>query len=185
MSLSLHTPTTQRKKLMMNMQYLNDVFTVAAPNITINGLDITPDLLHSILTSQSTELEIEEHEPFDSRLHERAKALQQEENDLIEEIARLKRSVPSAAVEGVKKSFRGVEEDEEVLGRVNGKAAERLRGEEKIDGKVGRIERQEAVERAFREGVKGVQGLKWTLPELVAKKERAEEVERYVLKEGS
>lgn len=144
-------------------------------------------MLQSVLNSRSAgteEKEIEEHEPFDSRLHERAKALAQEEADLIEEIARLKRTVPSSLVENAKKGFGGVEDDERVLATVEGRAMERAGNERGIGEGVGRMERQHEMEATWKRAVRGAKGFEYTLPELVAKKERAETVEGYVLKEG-
>lgn len=140
-------------------------------------------MLQNILTSNtnSAPLEIEEHEPFDTRLFERAKTLARQEEELIEEIAMLRRTVPGKVVESRKKGFGEVESDESVI-----KAAE-----EKIEGGEGvvmeglEMERQKNMEKGWEGAVKGVGGLMNTLPEVVARKERAEEAERYVLgKEG-
>tara|TARA_R110002060_G_scaffold15581_20_gene21776 strand:+ start:226 stop:669 length:444 start_codon:yes stop_codon:yes gene_type:complete len=136
------------------------------------------DLLNSILSSKSTNpvLEIEEHEPFNTKLFERAKDLARQEEDLIEEIAALRRKVPTKVAENVKREYKeGLESDEAVLGRLEEQAEKGY-----ADLGVGRLERQEEVERGWDRGVKGLEGLMRTMPETVARKERAEKAEAHV-----
>ncbi|CZT08364.1 uncharacterized protein RCO7_08240 [Rhynchosporium graminicola] len=159
-------------------EYINNVFLTSSDNITINGMNPSPDLLSSILSSSthSPILEIQEHEPFNTKLFERAKDLARQEEDLIEEIAALRRKVPSAVAEKVKREYKeGVEADEEVLGRL-----EEQRESGYVDFGIGVLERQEETERAWERGVKGLEGLMRTLPETVARKERAEKAEAYI-----
>jgi kinetochor protein Mis14/NSL1 len=152
------------------------VFHTTAANITINGLAPGRDALADMLTASSTTRSIEQHEPFDPRLWERAKELARQEEDLVEEIAALRRRMPGVAVEGARSGFKdGVEADERVL-------RERLEAAERDGGLVvGKMERQEEVERAWERGVQGLGRLKRTMPEMVARKEKAERVEQYVL----
>ncbi|PVH88011.1 hypothetical protein DL98DRAFT_509520 [Cadophora sp. DSE1049] len=159
-------------------EYINNVFRTSSENITINGMNPSPDLLTSILSSKSTNpvLEIEEHEPFSTKLFERAKDLARQEEDLIEEIAALRRKVPAKVAENVKREYKeGVEGDEALLGRL-----EEQRDNGYADLEVGRLERQEDVERGWERGVKGLEGLMRTMPETVARKERAEKAEAHV-----
>ncbi|KAG4436998.1 hypothetical protein IFR05_007502 [Cadophora sp. M221] len=159
-------------------EYINNVFRTSSDNITINGMNPSPDLLSSILSTTSTNpiLEIEEHEPFNTKLFERAKDLARQEEDLIEEIATLRRKVPGKVAEKVKREYReGVEADEAVLASL-----EEQREREHADLGVGRLERQEQVEKGWEKGVKGLEGLMRTMPETVARKERAEKAEAYV-----
>ncbi|KAH7369840.1 hypothetical protein BKA65DRAFT_6180 [Rhexocercosporidium sp. MPI-PUGE-AT-0058] len=138
----------------------------------------SPELLSSILSTTSTNpiLEIEEHEPFNTKLFERAKDLARQEEDLIEEIAALRRKVPGAVAENVKREYKeGMEADEAVLARLE---EQMERGH--ADLGVGRLERQEDVERGWERGVKGLESLMRTMPETVARKERAEKAEAYV-----
>ena len=127
---------------------------------------------------------IEQHEPFNPRLWERAKDLARQEEDLIEEIASLRRDVPGVVVENAKRVYKGgMEEDERVLGG-------RLEVVRERDGEgsglgVGGLERGNEVEGAWRRGVQGLEGLKGSLPEMVAKAERARKAEEYVLSKGS
>ncbi|KUJ10686.1 uncharacterized protein LY89DRAFT_540172, partial [Mollisia scopiformis] len=159
--------------------YINNVFNTAAANITINGLDPSPDLLNSILSSKSSLLEIEEHEPFNTKLFEHAKDLARQEEDLIEEIAALRRKMPGVVTDHVKRNYReGTETDEKVLKVVEDKVVGREKGV--ADMGVERLERQDQVEANWGKGVKGLEGLMRTLPETVARKERAERAEEYV-----
>lgn len=144
-----------------------------------------------MLTSSETTRSIEQHEAFNPRLWERAKELARQEEDLIEEIAALRRKMPGVAVAGVRSGFKeGVEADEKALReRLEGAAAATASAavEEGASGTgtgtlgVGRLERQEDVERTWERGVEGLGRLKRTIPEMVAKKEKAERVEEYVL----
>ncbi|KAH6721276.1 hypothetical protein BKA61DRAFT_154402 [Leptodontidium sp. MPI-SDFR-AT-0119] len=159
-------------------EYINNVFRTSSENITINGMNPSPDLLSSILSTTSTNpiLEIEEHEPFNTKLFERAKDLARQEEDLIEEIAALRRKVPGSVAENVKREYKeGVEADEAVLSRL-----EEQREMGHADLGVGRLERQTQVEKGWEKGVKGLEGLMRTMSETVARKERAEKAEAYV-----
>ena len=63
--------------------------------------------------------EIEEHEPFDTRRFEKAKTLAREEEELIEEIAALRRKVPGSVAENAKRTYKeGIESDDEQLRRI-------------------------------------------------------------------
>ncbi|KAF8866137.1 hypothetical protein BDZ45DRAFT_720289 [Acephala macrosclerotiorum] len=163
--------------------YINNVFTTASQNLTINGLDPTPALLSSILSSASTtfsQAEIEGHEPFNTKLFERAKDLARQEEDLIEEIAALRRKIPGTVTDNVKRDYReGIESDERILEVVEERV---VKGESGVaDLGVGALERQEQVEASWGKGVKGLEGLMRTLPETLARKERAERAEEYVV----
>lgn len=127
-------------------------------------------------------VEIEEHEAFDPRLWERAKVLARQEEDLTEEIAALRRKVPGVAAERVKGTWRDVEEDEEEVR----KREEKARMERSGEGLgIFELERQKEVEESWKRGVEGLGKLKRSMPEMVAKKERAERAENYVnAKEG-
>ena len=135
------------------------------------------DMMHNDGSSNMT---IEEHEPFNPKLWERAKELARQEEDLIEEIASLRRNVPGVAVESVREAFKGgLEDDERILaGALEGVKS---RDVETEGMRVGTLERQDDVEAAWRRGVKGLEGLKGSLPEFVAKAERAGRAEAYVL----
>jgi kinetochor protein Mis14/NSL1 len=161
-------------------QYISNVFLATAPNITINGLSPSRDLIRSMLMASETTHSIEQHEPFNPRLWDKAKDLARQEEDLIEEIAALRRKMPAIAVERAKNGFKeGIEADEKTLKEKLDAAGEKEG--KKADLGVGKLERQEDVEKAWERGVEGLGRLKKTMPEMVAKKEKAERVEKYVL----
>jgi kinetochor protein Mis14/NSL1 len=162
-------------------QYISRVFQTTSPNITINGLSPKPDLIRSMLTASETTRSIEEHEPFNPKLWERAKELARQEEDLIEEIAELRRKMPGIAVEEAKSGFKeGVEVDEKALSERLEVVKERVGSGGGLG--LGKMERQEDVESAWERGVQGLGRLKRTIPEMAARKEKAERVEQYVLK---
>ena len=137
-----------------------------------------------MLSSTATESRsIEEHEPFNPKLWERAKGLASQEEDLIEEIAALRRKIPGVAVEGLKKEYKeGTEKDEAELSWRAGAVKEREAGGAELG--VRELERQREVEGNWKKGVDGLGRLKRSMPEMVAKKERAERAEEYVLMAG-
>ncbi|KAG9237859.1 hypothetical protein BJ875DRAFT_114193 [Amylocarpus encephaloides] len=165
--------------------YVNKVFQLIGPNITINGLSPDRQLIKSTLssTTSSSSGVIEEHEPFNHKLFEKAKDNARQEEDLIEEIAALRRKVPTAVVEKTKKKFKDeTEADDEALGVVVGRMEE-AESEARIGGTVlgvGSLERQEGVERNWSGGVKGLERVMDTLPEVVARCQRAGKAEEYV-----
>jgi len=158
--------------------YISIVFHTTSTNITINGLPPTPEMLNSMLSDSTYgNKSIEEHEPLNPKLWERAKELARQEEDLIEEIAALRRKMPGVAVENVKSAYKGgVEDDERIL-----EAFRERVGKEDVGLGVGELERTEDVEASWKRGVKGLEGLKGSLPEYVAKAERAGKAEGYVL----
>lgn len=149
--------------------------------MTINGLDPSQELINNILSNSTSAShhEIEEHEPFNTKVFERAKELAREEEELIEEIAALRRKVPGAVTENVKRRYKeGIENDEEALRR----REERLKEGGQAQMGIGGLERQEGLEANWEKGVKGLERLMKTMPEEVARKERAERAEAYVMK---
>lgn len=134
-----------------------------------------------MLTSTATEgRSIEEHEPFDPRLWERAKDLARQEEDLIEEIAALRRQMPGVAVEVLKRSYKETMEGDEAELRRRDDAFKECEALE-VELGVRELERQAEVEANWKKGVDGLGRLKRTMPEMVAKKERAQRAEEYVL----
>ncbi|KAE9369517.1 hypothetical protein N431DRAFT_307864, partial [Stipitochalara longipes BDJ] len=156
--------------------YVNDVFHKAAVNITINGLDPSEELISNILVNSTSPShhEIEEHEPFNTRLFEKAKERTREEEELIEEIAALRRRVPVSIAESTKRIYKaGVESDEDQL-----RTMQELRKEQTGSQiGLGALERQDGMEANWEKGIKGLERLMKTMPEMVARKERAERAE--------
>lgn len=90
--------------------------------------------------------------------------------------------MPGVVTDNVKRDYReGIETDERILKVVEDKVVGREKGT--ADLGVERLERQEVVEGNWGKGVKGLEGLMRTLPETVARKERAERAEEYVVKD--
>lgn len=147
-------------------------------------MDPTPLLLDSILSSNPTSQnykEIEEHEPFNTKLFERAKDLARQEEDLIEEIAGMRRTVPAKVADGVKTTHKeGIETDDAFMNIVEDREMEKEK--EGINLGIVKLDRQEDVEIDWKRSVKGLEGLMGSLPEVVARKERAEKAEEYVMK---
>ncbi|ROW07387.1 hypothetical protein VMCG_03873 [Cytospora schulzeri] len=119
---------------------VDDTFTLAAPNLSINGFDLDPKNFPAVYLNknknktnkssspntrkrqqqqQQDENEPEvQYEPFDGRKRLRVEELAREEEDLMREIAALKRKVPLAAARGYADGFwEGVRGDEEALAR--------------------------------------------------------------------
>ena len=123
---------------------------------------------------------IEEHEPFDSKLFAKATALATQEEELIEEIARMRREVPGKIVEQRRNTYREVENADEEILRVVDEVA--ISDAEKGPGvEIGKLERQDRVEGAWNGGIEGLERMVDGLPGSVAKMERAEKAEAYVL----
>lgn len=89
--------------------------------------------------------------------------------------------MPGVVTDHVKRDYReGIENDEMILEAVEERAVKGERGV--ADLEIGALERQDAVEASWGKGVKGLEGLMRTLPETLARKERAERAEEYVVK---
>lgn len=130
----------------------------------------------------------EEYEPFNAKLFARAQDLARQEEDLLEERARMRRKVPVMVLEGTKRAYKeGLEADEEGV-RIRGeKMAKRVKMEGQVEGGVlgvGRLESQESVEGGWRRGVEGLQRVLGGMPGVVAKCERAGKAEAYVIGMG-
>lgn len=101
------------------IQYIQKTFELAAPNLSINGMPVDPSQLSSDSTYSSSGNPAEPevvYTPFDARKRARVEELTREEEDLLRDIAHLKKTVPGAAatawVTGVQA---GIKADEEAL----------------------------------------------------------------------
>ncbi|KAI0599753.1 hypothetical protein F4775DRAFT_108259 [Biscogniauxia sp. FL1348] len=175
-------------------EYINQTFSLAAPNLSINGLPVEPSqfLLSSLAASSSSDptRPDEVYEPFDARKRARVEDLTREEEDLLRDIAALKKSVPAAAAAAWAEAARaGVKADEDALARMNqssgGGTDGGEEGEEEGEGavKMGKLERQEDVERSYGAAVRGLGKLKREMPSVVARMERARGAGEYVVTE--
>ncbi|KAB5542718.1 hypothetical protein GE09DRAFT_1136275 [Coniochaeta sp. 2T2.1] len=193
-------------------EYITRTFTLAAPNLVVNGLPIvdpTPFVTGKDKNGKSKLAEPEEqHEPFDGRKRNRVMELVKQEEELLSEIAALKRKAPrEAAVNWGEKVRSGVEGDERVL-RETTESLVKAVGEQSwvederrksvaptvvedgrkknntgVLGDVGPLERQEGVERDFAGVVEALGRLKGDMPAAVARMERARVAGEYVVTE--
>ncbi|KAI1427642.1 hypothetical protein F5Y12DRAFT_144231 [Xylaria sp. FL1777] len=179
-------------------EYILKTFSLAAPNLTINGLPVdAAHFLSSAPSLASSEPE-EVFEPFDARKRARLEALTAEEEDLLRDIAHLKKSVPGAvAGTWAEAARKGIKEDEEALEKANlaaaqfGKPAAAGTSTEGAGGEGGAgsglaitpLERQDDVEKSFGDAVRGLGRLKREMPAVVARMERARKAGEYVVTE--
>ncbi|OIW26541.1 hypothetical protein CONLIGDRAFT_646700 [Coniochaeta ligniaria NRRL 30616] len=198
---------TQIEKLVD--EYIARTFTLAAPNLTINGLPVDDPRPFLSGNGEGRKDEPEErHEPFDGRKREKVEELSRREEELLADIAGLKRRVPGAAAAGWAERVRGgIAEDEKVLlqrreevvrlvgeggwnddesrgrGRKSVAPGEEEKRRKGVLGDVKTLERQEDVERAFGGAVEMLGRLKGDMPATVAKMERARVAGEYVVTE--
>jgi kinetochor protein Mis14/NSL1 len=161
--------------LLTRTKYIEKTFSLAAPNLSINGLPISSAEYLSKSTSA------ESYEPFDGRKRQRVADLITQEEKLLEEVAALKRSVPGAAASEQAATVReGIRRDEEMFElRKTQVAAEAVGGVGRLQ--VDRLERQDGVEAGFKTAVEALGRLKRDMPSIVAKMERARVAGEYVL----
>lgn len=146
-----------------------------------------------------------QYEAFDARRRARVEELAREEEDLMREIAALKRRVPAATAKGFTEGFwEGVRADEEALGRAREVAAAGAGGDGQEDGEeeeaeaegveksskakamldgIGPLERQAGVEAGYGGVVEALGRMKREMPATVAKMERARVAGEYVVTE--
>lgn len=214
-----HRPTTPQ-------QYISQTFTLAAPNLSINGFDLdaktfpavylaapaSPPSGRSLRRRQQQPADEEvRYEAFDGRKRARVEELAREEEDLMREIAALKRRVPAATAAGYAEAFwEGVRADEEALGRAReavaagaldggGGGADEDGGDEEEEDEeegvkknkkaravlhgIGPLERQAGVEAGYESVIEMLGRLKREMPATVAKMERARVAGEYVVTE--
>ncbi|EXF76507.1 hypothetical protein CFIO01_06431 [Colletotrichum fioriniae PJ7] len=165
-------------------EYIDKTFTYAAPNLSINGMDTDPATFLSN-TSPSDEPE-EAYEPWDARLRQRVEDLAREEEDLLNEIAALKKSVPGAIAAATTNDFKAAAAADEAAFEAAKKAKEDEARE--MEGQVlplETMERRAEVKEAFGGAVGGLGRLKKTMPATVAKMERARVAGEYTVTERS
>ncbi|KAI6365700.1 hypothetical protein MCOR25_005305 [Pyricularia grisea] len=209
--------------------YIARTFTLAAPNLSINGLPVPESLLPKEKNSNSktkekgkkgskknkkkgstaaTAAEDEEdenvvYEPFDARLRDRIPDLLREEEELLREIAALKRRVPAQAAARVGDALKaGVAADEAALAAAKERVGDvdrdlrqkgRKRMLDNLDGRgadegpaaagpaIGVLLRNDEVADSFGTAVEGLARLKRDMPATVARMERARAAGSYVI----
>ncbi|KAI0878198.1 hypothetical protein GGS24DRAFT_12563 [Hypoxylon argillaceum] len=186
-------------------EYITQTFSLAAPNLSINGLPVDASHFLSPSASASHPLSSSEpevvFEPFDARKRARVEALTAEEEDLLRDIARLKKSVPgTTAASWADAARRGIREDEEALERANSSIATNpfasarpasasdaadssANGSSGALSGVAALHRQDEVEAGFGNAVRGLARVKTEMPAVVARMERARKAGEYVVTE--
>ncbi|KAI0129144.1 hypothetical protein BJ170DRAFT_682929 [Xylariales sp. AK1849] len=182
-------------------EYITRTFTLASPNLSINGMPCdNPDSLSSSSTSRAGPAEPETiYSPFDGRARQRVEDLTREEEDLLRDIASLKKSVPGAAAAAWGESIKAsLKEDEDALAAAKQRMisdAERTgpNGTSRGEGRSGtardaglkaeKLERQEDIEKGYQTAVDGLGKMKREMPAVVAKMERARGAGAYVVTE--
>ncbi|KKA26990.1 hypothetical protein TD95_000528 [Thielaviopsis punctulata] len=171
-------------------EYINKTFTLAAPNLSINGLPFDPQPYLSDTPSTAAAVPTETYEPFDERKHQRVLDLAREEEDLLAEIAALKHKVPLHVTSSVAEHFRaGLEADERALklhsdALVKNSVEQARRELQAAEALVKGLERQEDVEKKYHEVLEALGRLARDMPSTVAKMERARVAGEYVVTQG-
>ncbi|KAI1431245.1 hypothetical protein GGR50DRAFT_91547 [Xylaria sp. CBS 124048] len=187
---------TQIEKLVN--EYITKTFTLAAPNLSINGFQIDPkQFLNADPQAAAALAEPEEvFEPFDARKRARVEALTAEQEDLLRDIAQLKKSVPgTTATAWADAARKAVRDDEEALEKANAVASRFGVGEDGDAGAgasaskrsagltVAPLDSQAEIEDGFEDAVRGLGRLKKEMPAVVARMERARRAGEYVVTE--
>lgn len=130
------------------------------------------------------------YEPFDARKRARVEELTREEEDLLRDIAQLKKTVPQAAAAAWAESARrSVADDERALAAANDRSVSAAAAgdggnTQKLLGDVGKqLDRQDEVEESYGDAVRGLDRLKRETPAVVARMERAKSAGEYVVTE--
>ncbi|KAF7562529.1 hypothetical protein G7046_g1610 [Stylonectria norvegica] len=162
-------------------EYINKTFSLAAPNLSINGL---PANSESFLDATSTTAAAEPaYEPFDSRKRRRVADLITQEEKLLEDVAAMKRSVPAAAAALQAEQLKtGLARDDALLEERRTRVVDGAEAAVALD--VSPLERQQGVEEGFRRAVDGLGRLKRDMPAVVARMERARVAGAYVVTQG-
>ncbi|CAG7563123.1 unnamed protein product [Fusarium equiseti] len=159
-------------------EYIDKTFSIASPNLSINGMPVVPDAFLSETPAEPESV----YEPFDTRKRRRVADLITQEEKLLEDVAALKRTVPATAAANQAEQLRdSLKRDDDMLeAREKQIAAEAAA----IELDVHLLERQDGVEAGFRNAVAGLGRLKREMPAVVAKMERARVAGEYVVTQG-
>lgn len=180
-----------REQNFIKKQYINKTFSLAAPNLTINGLPVAPETFVGTAVPAPNTV----YEPFDARKRRQVADLITQEEKLLEDVAALKRSVPAKVAadhaERIRAAMRQDEEDlrERVAKDASAAAAEADEAGSTTGATRGpplatRLQRQEGVEGGYKSAVQGLNRLKRDMPAVVAKMERARVAGEYVVSKG-
>lgn len=168
-------------------EYINKTFSLAAPNLTINGLPVAPESFVGTAAPAPNTV----YEPFDARKRRQVADLITQEEKLLEDVAALKRSVPAKVAadhaERIRAAMRQDEDDlRERVARDADEAGTTTTATEARKGPplAARLQRQEGVEGSYKTAVQGLNRLKRDMPAVVAKMERARVAGEYVVSKG-
>lgn len=186
-------------------QYIRRAFALASPNLTINGLPVDPAPFwddeddeddtaaagskpKKSKKSKKNQPPTEETEPFDTRKRQRVEDLSRDEEDLLRDIALLKRRVPAAAVRAREQALAGqlAADDaaaaalQEVLQQQQEEAAAAARKEAEAEAANADTASSAA---SFSQAVAGLGWLKQAMPATVARMERARVAGDYAVAE--
>ncbi|KAI2616739.1 hypothetical protein GGR54DRAFT_219893 [Hypoxylon sp. NC1633] len=174
-------------------EYITKTFTLAAPNLSINGLPVDASRLLSGEAQDPHQQQPDTaYEPFDGRKRARVEELTREEEDLLRDIAALKKSVPQAAAASwADAARRSLADDEDALSAANERAKASVGNGESgtallglAAGKdLGLGERRAELEGGYADAVRGLGRLKREMPAVVARMERARSAGEYVVTE--
>ncbi|KAL1899179.1 hypothetical protein Sste5346_003101 [Sporothrix stenoceras] len=193
----LHT----RVEALVN-EYIRRAFALAAPNLTINGLPVDPAPFWDDEDDDSdsnakgkkgkkgkkNQAPVEETEPFDTRKRQRVEDLSRDEEDLLRDIALLKRRVPAAAVRAREQALAGqLAADDAAAAALQ----EVLQQQQEVAAAAAREEAEAEAENAdtassaasFAQAVAGLGRLKQAMPATVARMERARVAGDYAVAE--
>ncbi|KAI1817042.1 hypothetical protein GGS20DRAFT_121653 [Poronia punctata] len=163
-------------------EYITKTFSLAAPNLSINGFPVDPSQFLSSSSATIDQEPEEVFEPFDARKRARVEALTAEEEDLLRDIAQLKKSVPRGVAGAWAEAARkGVKDDEEALEKVKNSEVDKAQQGALSD--VAPLDRQTEVEGGFEDAVRGLGRLKKEMPAVLARMERARKAGEYYVAE--
>ncbi|KAI5806115.1 hypothetical protein EDC01DRAFT_609168 [Geopyxis carbonaria] len=154
-------------------RYIAELFTLAAPSITVNGLPALPP--HAYSAERET---IEEFEPYDRALHSQVTDMHAAIEKATVEVATLRREVPQQVVKKLAKE-RAIE-DERDERFIKGLAEKEVPQRGDLLAGVN-VERAQEVLEARDRAVKGLEELGLRLPAVAHKLTRAGEAVDYIL----
>lgn len=173
------------------MQYIRRAFALAAPNLTVNGLPVDPEPFWDAENDKKTkkgkkgQTHIEETEPFDTRKRQRVEDLSREEEDLLRDIALLKRRVPAAAVRAREQALSAQLAADEAAAAALEEILQQQKAADEAAEAEAEANSQDTTSSAasFSEAVAGLGRLKQAMPATVARMERARVAGDYAVAE--
>lgn len=180
------------------LQYIDKTFTLAVPNLSINGLPAKATDFFPPKSSKGGRKssipplpdDTVAYEPFDAHKRQRVADLVTEEERLLEEVAAMKRAVPAdvAAKVAAQMEAAAARDEAQLQEKLDSLAAAKNTATSASTGGVGGaglavlepLERQDGVEERFRAAVAALGRLQRDMPTVVAKMERARVAGEYV-----